>query len=406
MTVWDGIRSVAVTAGAAAKLASTKAKLKAEIALVDREIDGRKRKFGAEMYDHCAPLTEQQSFYADEDKLTQTLRPHLIRAQKEIAALDGKKNDFKQVLTDKQTHRAGSFPVPATTFGEQAVNAGKTAAMMGSEAKTKTDVAVKERQILTCKEEFGLELFDVLVGLEDQGWLPPDRNIRAIYDQCRRDMDDIVKKKDQRKEKLSDLGGGGGTGGLSPSSSSSMTKTPAITYREEAKDTRTGNSTVHRNGNAMSMASQYGSTLSKAVSGGNRSMQSKMAASVAVAATKRQVGSMRKSVPAPSAPASGNPAPAAPPAFQASFSSSTAQLPAPSFNSGFSSNTAPIQSPPTPPEFKASFPSVEPPTPPPAFDANFSSTVQDTSRAQNPNQPSGVPAFQNNSDLLSFDFDS
>lgn len=48
------------------------------------------------------------------------------------------------------------------------------AKIMRSEPKTKTDMAVKEHQILTVKQEFGLELFNILVELGDQGWLPPD----------------------------------------------------------------------------------------------------------------------------------------------------------------------------------------------------------------------------------------
>mmetsp|Transcript_31346 Transcript_31346/g.57842 ORF Transcript_31346/g.57842 Transcript_31346/m.57842 type:complete len:142 (-) Transcript_31346:180-605(-) len=129
------------------------------------------------------------------------------------------------------------------TLGEQAVNAGKTVAMMGSEARTKTDMAVKERLILAAKQEFGLELFDVLVGLDDQGWLPPDRDVRSIYDQCKRDIDNFLKKKDEKQERLRHLGGEGGTGVLSSSAmrkSSGATNTPAITYGKEVSPQQSG----------------------------------------------------------------------------------------------------------------------------------------------------------------------
>jgi len=404
MTVWDSVRSVAVTAGTAAKLASAKAKLRAEIALVDREIEGRKRKFGVEMFDHCSPLTEKQSFYADDDKLTITIRPPLLQAQKEISALEGKKNDFKQVLADKQTKRAGSFPVPATTFGGKAANAGKTAAMMGSEVKTKTDVAVKERQILTIKQEFGLELYDTLVGLEDQGWLPPDRNVRSIYDQCRRDLDDILKKKDQKKDHLRDLGGGGGTGGLSSlGNASATTKTPAITYRdgENQQHAVSSSSQIHRN--TLSMASQYGSTLSNAVGGSNGSMQTKAAAGLAMAATAQRYGSAQQTMPGYSAPA-GKQSQTATPAFGGSFSSSSTQVPPPKFETK-SESAAPTASALPPPEFQASFPSNGPPAPPAEFQATFSSSTPATSGTNTLQKPSAVPTFQNNDDLLFFNFD-
>eukprot|EP00568_Trieres_chinensis_P016501 CAMPEP_0183327750 /NCGR_PEP_ID=MMETSP0160_2-20130417/83927_1 /TAXON_ID=2839 ORGANISM="Odontella Sinensis, Strain Grunow 1884" /NCGR_SAMPLE_ID=MMETSP0160_2 /ASSEMBLY_ACC=CAM_ASM_000250 /LENGTH=322 /DNA_ID=CAMNT_0025495893 /DNA_START=96 /DNA_END=1064 /DNA_ORIENTATION=- len=234
-TLWDTVRATAEAAGAAAQLAAQKTKLRAEIALTERDIQNRKRQFGVEMYDHCSPLTDTQDFYAAEDRLTLTLRPPLISAQKEIAALEAQKVRCKQELSDKRTKRAGAFPMPATSIGEQALNAGKVAAMRGSEAKSRTDVAVKERQILHIKQEFGLELFDVLMMLEENhGWLPPDRNVRAIYDQCRRDMDDILKKKQHKIDKLRQLGAdvnpGKGSGGGNGSFRGA--KLPLPSYRE------------------------------------------------------------------------------------------------------------------------------------------------------------------------------
>ena len=219
--LWGSVRAAAESAGVAAKKAALKTKLRAEIALVDREIASRKHKFGVEMYNLCRPWIETQDFYATDDTMTSAIRPPLIVAQKEIAAREGKKSELGLILKQKEAKRAMAFPVLATNIGERAVNAGKSTAMRGSEAKTKTDMAATERIILDAKHKFGIELFDIFVGLEDtQRWLPPDRDVRAIYDQARRDVGDIIKRNDEKMRRLKEMGSGRGEG------------TPVV-YREE-----------------------------------------------------------------------------------------------------------------------------------------------------------------------------
>jgi hypothetical protein len=64
-----------------------------------------------------------------------------------------------------------------------------------------------ENEILYYKQAFGQELYDELERLEDQkGWLPTDREIRSVYDACRKDIDSILKR---RKEKELELKGRG-----------------------------------------------------------------------------------------------------------------------------------------------------------------------------------------------------
>ena len=205
--LWDSVRAAAEAAGVAAKKAAQKTKLRAEIKLVDWKIASRKHKFGVEMYNHCRPWIDTQDFYAADDTMISTIRPPLLVAQKEIASREGKKSEFGLVLKQKEAKRAGAFPIPATNIGERAVNVGKSTAMRGSEAKTKTDMAVTERIILDAKHKFGVELFDTFVDLEDtQRWLAPDRDVRAIYDQARRDVEDIIKRNDEKKRRLKELG--------------------------------------------------------------------------------------------------------------------------------------------------------------------------------------------------------
>jgi hypothetical protein len=87
MPIWDSIKAVSKKAGDAAAVQAKKAKLKADIVLIDREIVNRQRAFGVAMYDHVAPLSQSQEFYAADDPLTSLIRPPLITAQKEVQAL-------------------------------------------------------------------------------------------------------------------------------------------------------------------------------------------------------------------------------------------------------------------------------------------------------------------------------
>mmetsp|Transcript_1552 Transcript_1552/g.3428 ORF Transcript_1552/g.3428 Transcript_1552/m.3428 type:complete len:97 (+) Transcript_1552:96-386(+) len=87
MPLWDSIKAGAKKASDAAAVKAKIVKLKADIVLTDREIVSRQRAFGVAMYDHVAPLSQSQEFYAADDPLTSIIRPPLINAQKEIQAL-------------------------------------------------------------------------------------------------------------------------------------------------------------------------------------------------------------------------------------------------------------------------------------------------------------------------------
>ena len=91
MSLWDSVTSAAGRVGSAAGTASNKARLKAELLLIDREITSRQMAFGVELYDYVAPLSKHPSFYSSDDTLTVTLQPPLITAQREIAALEIKR---------------------------------------------------------------------------------------------------------------------------------------------------------------------------------------------------------------------------------------------------------------------------------------------------------------------------
>ena len=215
--LWDALKeSVKDTAGrvgSATAAAGQKAKLKTELLLIEREITAREQTFGVELYDYVAPLSKHPSFYSSDDTLTKTLQPPLITAQREIAALEIKCGKQQEKINQATVTRAASYK-PATNWQETVVNLGKSTAHAGSDTILGTEMAMLRSQIKAFKQEFGVTLYTTLEELEDtKQWLPTDREIRSIYDNCRRDVEKIKKRKQAKEQELAQIDGLDGSGG-------------------------------------------------------------------------------------------------------------------------------------------------------------------------------------------------
>eukprot|EP00986_Skeletonema_menzelii_P001159 scaffold307_cov146-Skeletonema_menzelii.AAC.13 len=216
--MWDNVvaaaTKAATQAGEATQAAATKTKLHADLLLIDRDINARKEKFGVDMYAHLEQITSTQEFYVADDRLINVIRPTLIKAQREVAAYERKRDALKGKVNMAEANRAGSASIlGAQTIGEKLMNAARYAAAGAKEATSKTELAMIERQILGFKEEFGLEMYPVFESMEDnEGWLPTDRKVRALYDQCREDIADMVKAKADKQEQIKQLDGLEGSG--------------------------------------------------------------------------------------------------------------------------------------------------------------------------------------------------
>ena len=117
--LWDSVKQKAAQGAKAAQVAGQKTKIKGELYLIDREIKARQQKFGVDLYDFVAPLASHQDFFASDDRLTSTLRPPLLKAQREIAALSNKQRKIKTDIQQAAVTRAAAFPTAATSFGEK-----------------------------------------------------------------------------------------------------------------------------------------------------------------------------------------------------------------------------------------------------------------------------------------------
>eukprot|EP00543_Licmophora_paradoxa_P004570 CAMPEP_0202449852 /NCGR_PEP_ID=MMETSP1360-20130828/8541_1 /ASSEMBLY_ACC=CAM_ASM_000848 /TAXON_ID=515479 /ORGANISM="Licmophora paradoxa, Strain CCMP2313" /LENGTH=248 /DNA_ID=CAMNT_0049067913 /DNA_START=27 /DNA_END=773 /DNA_ORIENTATION=- len=145
------------------KNAAVKAKINGEISLIDREISNRKRSFGVELFD----LIESNSsdsrkmpalFRATESQLEGPLN----RCRKDIMDLDRESRTHSRELDQIEAKRERQGR--AITPGEQAQRAGEWISDAGTSSKLEVKVALLKRKIKQRKEEFGLEIWDIVSG--------------------------------------------------------------------------------------------------------------------------------------------------------------------------------------------------------------------------------------------------
>jgi len=232
--IWDNVVASATKAanqaGEATQVAATKAKIHADLLVIDRDINSRKEKFGVEMYAHLESITSTQEFYVADDRLIEIIRPTLIKAQREVAAYERKRDTMKGKVNLAESKRTGTASIfTAATIGDKFMNAVKYAAAGAKEAATKTELAMLERQILGFKEEFGRNLYPIFEGMEDnEGWLPTDRKVRSLYDGAREDIAKMQKAKEEKREQIKRLDGLEGSGLTPPTIAPTTQNVPAL----------------------------------------------------------------------------------------------------------------------------------------------------------------------------------
>eukprot|EP00551_Chaetoceros_affinis_P000767 CAMPEP_0203658390 /NCGR_PEP_ID=MMETSP0088-20131115/48061_1 /ASSEMBLY_ACC=CAM_ASM_001087 /TAXON_ID=426623 /ORGANISM="Chaetoceros affinis, Strain CCMP159" /LENGTH=218 /DNA_ID=CAMNT_0050520041 /DNA_START=184 /DNA_END=840 /DNA_ORIENTATION=+ len=207
-----GVLENALNAG---KTAGKKAKMRAELVLLDRKIPARKKAFGIELYDKLNAMTCNQDFYSTNDQTISTLRPHLLATDREIRALSNKKLEAKGSLDIAVARRAEAFPAKASNWKEKAANAATATGMMGNETKIKTRMALVQSQMNIIKEKFGMQVYDVLeelfgvLGTEqipEHSATDKDVNaVKAVFRQCKGDIEEILRTKKEKLEQIDAL---------------------------------------------------------------------------------------------------------------------------------------------------------------------------------------------------------
>lgn len=207
-SLWNKLKEEGRKAGVRASIAAQQTKLTAEIMMIDRKIEQRKKKFGQELYDTLVVHAEQDpNFIIDGDSL-ENIRGHFVMAFKDNKALLQKKAVEQQNLVTLEERKVVSRPaVPDETISGQMKSAGIAANFMRQEQGCKNRISVIEGDMRSNKRKFGVAVYATLVQLEDdKKWLSPDRDVRFLYDAARRDITKICNEKLQKEEEWSALG--------------------------------------------------------------------------------------------------------------------------------------------------------------------------------------------------------
>lgn len=208
MSAWDQFNYYAGKAGATMLAAGQRAKLRAEIALIDNQKSNRIHAFGVEMYNYLDPLTQSASFWSGDDFLTKLLRGPLIEAQREIKALTNRLNKLKEKYSMAQTKRRATFATKSENWQGTLKTAGKTTVLAGKEGNIRTEIYVVETEILAEKHKFGDVLFEILSKKEDDdGYIATEREVRKIFDKARSDLSNIEKTRKEKDQEVVALGG-------------------------------------------------------------------------------------------------------------------------------------------------------------------------------------------------------
>lgn len=197
MSLWDKV-----------KKAGQKTKLRADIAMAEREVRGRQKKFGVDLYDvltndkqKLLGVSAGTLFKGKKDELKMAFE----RARDDIAGKLARKEELQRkrdVLEVK-----GAHTMPDTTVGEKMNKAGKAVADAGTDTKLRAQQALLDREIKIRKEEFGLEVFHVVKPSEqkDRGvkgalsnaissLSEHEKDIQSIIDLAKKDVDAIDRK--------------------------------------------------------------------------------------------------------------------------------------------------------------------------------------------------------------------
>ena len=156
------------------KNTGVRAKIKGEIKLLELECNNRKKKFGIDLYDmvtqdkakmlglSSGTLVLGQQGHGEEGLLKQPFD----NARQDIEGILAKK-EVKQKDLDVLEVK-GPQSMPNTTANDKMKQAGRAVSNAGKEAKLRTEMAMLDREIKIRKENFGLEIFDVLKSSENE----------------------------------------------------------------------------------------------------------------------------------------------------------------------------------------------------------------------------------------------
>jgi hypothetical protein len=142
-----------------AKGAAIRTKLKAEKALLEREMANRKRAFGIVLFDLMYAMEKGNKSTAFH------VSSHYEAAKADISEIQQRKDVKQSELEKLELESRKDKHKPTDTAAQKAKAAGKWISYAGNETKLSANLALLDREMKVRKESFGLDIYDFVTSV-------------------------------------------------------------------------------------------------------------------------------------------------------------------------------------------------------------------------------------------------
>ena len=202
MGLWDNVKN-----------AAEKTKLRGDIALSQRNITARKKKFGVEFFDiltsdkqNVLGMSAGTLSVFKKGGQNDELREAFEQARDDIRAKQANKDQLQNKLDIMEVK--GVHTMPDVTMGQKLSKTGKMFSNAGTGTKLRAQMTLLDREMKIRKEGFGLEVFDLAKSTEDKekkglkgaiskamtGLSEQEKEIQKTVDSAKKDVETLEGK--------------------------------------------------------------------------------------------------------------------------------------------------------------------------------------------------------------------
>lgn len=200
MGLWGNVKNTA-----------ERTKLRGDVALAQRGIAARKKKFGEEFYDVLTNDKQKVVLGVSTANLSifkkgaqnEELREAFERAREDMRVKQARKEELQNRLDIMEVK--GTHTMPDGTIGQKLSKTGKMFSNAGTGTKIRAQMALIDREMKIRKEEFGVEVYELAKPTEDKqkkglkgaiskamtGLSDHDKDIQRVIDAAIKDVEAI-----------------------------------------------------------------------------------------------------------------------------------------------------------------------------------------------------------------------
>lgn len=197
MGIWDKV-----------KKEGQKVKLQGEIALLKRDITGRQKAFGVELYDlltndkqKLLGVSAGTLFKGQQEELKEPFE----RAREDVVGIQSRKDQKQKELDVLEVK--GAHTLPDYTVGQKANKAGRAIANGAKGTKLQAEMAFLDREIKVRKEQFGVDVFALARNSEERKSKNPVKRLSTAVANLSQQEQDIQACIDKAKADVTRLEG-------------------------------------------------------------------------------------------------------------------------------------------------------------------------------------------------------